>query len=106
MKRWWSLLLEAVRGSDRDYTAGRVGPALVMLAVPMVLEMSMESLFAVVDVFYASRVGADAVATIGITESMMTIVYTVAIGVGIGATAVVSRRTGEKDEDGANQAAA
>jgi len=74
--------------------------------VPMVLEMSMESLFAVVDVFYASRVGADAVATIGITESMMTIVYTVAIGVGIGATAVVSRRTGEKDEGGANQAAA
>lgn len=106
MKRWWSLLLEAVRGSDRDYTTGPVGPALVMLAVPMVLEMSMESLFAVVDVFYASRVGADAVATIGITESMMTIVYTVAIGVGIGATAVVSRRTGEKDEDGANQAAA
>ena len=106
MKRWWSLLLEAVRGSDRDYTAGPVGPALVMLAVPMVLEMSMESLFAVVDVFYASRVGADAVATIGITESMMTIVYTVAIGVGIGATAVVSRRTGEKDEHGANQAAA
>jgi putative MATE family efflux protein len=106
MKRWWSLILEAVRGSDRDYTAGPVGPALVMLAVPMVLEMSMESLFAVVDVFYASRVGADAVATIGITESMMTIVYTVAIGVGIGATAVVSRRTGEKDEHGANQAAA
>jgi putative MATE family efflux protein len=106
MKRWWALLLEAVRGSDRDYTTGPVGPALVMLSVPMVLEMAMESLFAVVDVFYVSRVSADAVATVGVTESMLTIVYTVALGLGIGAMAVVSRRIGEKDEDGAAQAAA
>src|SRR5687768_358938 len=106
MKRWWSLFLEAVRGSERDYTEGPVGPALVMLSVPMVLEMAMESLFAVVDVFYVSRVSADAVATVGITESMMTIVYTVALGLSIGAMAVVSRRVGEKDEDGAAQAAA
>jgi putative MATE family efflux protein len=106
MKRWWSLLVEAVRGSDRDYTVGPVGPALVMLSVPMVLEMAMESLFAVVDVFYVSRVSSDAVATVGITESMLTIVYTVALGLGIGAMAVVSRRIGEKDEDGAAQAAA
>jgi len=106
MKRWWSLLLEAIRGSDRDYTIGPVGPALVMLSVPMVLEMAMESLFAVVDVFYASRISADAVATIGVTESMLTIVYTVAMGLGIGATAVVARRSGEKDELGASQAAA
>jgi putative MATE family efflux protein len=106
MKRWWSLLLEAVRGSDRDYTAGPVGPALVMLSVPMVLEMAMESLFAVVDVFFVSRVSADAVATLGVTETMLTIVYTVALGLGIGAMAVVSRRIGEKDEDGAAQAAA
>lgn len=106
MKRWLSLLLEAIRGSERDYTEGPVGPALVMLSVPMVLEMSMESLFAVVDVFYVSRVSADAVATVGITESMLMIVYTVALGLGIGAMAVVSRRTGEKDEEGAAQAAA
>ena len=106
MKRYWLLFLEAIRGSERDYTAGPVGPALVMLSVPMVLEMAMESLFAVVDIFYASRVSADAVATIGITESMLTIVYTVAIGLGIGATAVVARRTGEKDHEGAAQAAA
>ena len=106
MKRWWSLFLEAVRGSERDYTEGPVGPALVMLSVPMVLEMAMESLFAVVDVFYVSRVSADAVATVGITESMLTIVYTVALGLGIGAMAVVARRIGEKDEDGAAQAAA
>lgn len=106
MKRWWSLFLEAVRGSDRDYTAGPVGSALILLSVPMVLEMAMESLFAVVDVFFVSRVGADAVATVGVTESMLTIVYTVAMGLGIGATAVVSRRIGEKDDEGAAQAAA
>jgi putative MATE family efflux protein len=106
MKRWLSLIAEAIRGSERDYTEGPVGPALVMLSVPMVLEMSMESLFAVVDVFYVSRISADAVATVGITESMLMIVYTVAMGLAVGATAVVSRRTGEKDEDGAAQAAA
>ena len=61
MQRWWSLFWEAVRGSDRDYTAGPVGPALVMLSVPMVLEMAMESLFAVVDVFFVSRISGDAV---------------------------------------------
>jgi len=106
MKRWWSLFLEAVRGSDRDYTTGPVGSALILLSVPMVLEMAMESLFAVVDVFFVSRIGADAVATVGITESMLTIVYTVAMGLGIGATAVVARRMGEKDDEGAAQAAA
>lgn len=106
MKRYWSLVLEAIRGSDRDYTAGPVGSALILLSVPMVLEMAMESLFAVVDVFFVSRIGADAVATVGVTESMLAIVYTVAMGLGIGATAVVARRMGEKDDDGAAQAAA
>lgn len=77
-----------------------------MLSVPMVLEMAMESMFAVADVFYVSRVSADAVATVGVTESILTLVYTVAMGLGIGATAVVSRRIGEKDEDGAAQSAA
>ena len=106
MRRYWALFLEAVRGSERDYTVGPVGPALLMLSVPMVLEMAMESLFAVVDVFFVSRVSADAVATVGVTESMLTIVYTVALGLGIGAMAVVSRRIGEKDDEGAAQAAA
>jgi putative MATE family efflux protein len=105
MKRFWTLFLEALRGSTRDYTKGHVGQAILMLAVPMVIEMGMESLFAVVDVFFVSRLGADAVAMVGLTESILTIVYTVALGLGIGATAVVARRIGEKDDEGAAQAA-
>jgi putative MATE family efflux protein len=105
VKRVWSLVLDAVRGSPRDYTDGHVGQAILLLAIPMVLEMGMESLFAVVDVFFVSRLGADAVAMVGLTESLLTIVYTVALGLGIGATAVVARRIGEKDEDGAAKAA-
>lgn len=105
MNRWWSLVVESVRGVPRDYTDGHVGQAIVMLAVPMVIEMGMESLFAVVDVFFVSRLGGDAVAMVGLTEALLTIVYTVALGLGIGATAVVARRIGEKDEEGAAQGA-
>ena len=101
----WKLLKEALRGSSRDYTEGPVGAAIVVLAVPMVMEMSMESLFAVVDVFFVARLGADAVATVGLTESMLSIVYSVAIALSIGATATVARRIGERDRDGAAQAA-
>jgi putative MATE family efflux protein len=106
MKRFWQLVLESVRGSTRDYTDGHVGQAVVLLAIPMVIEMGMESLFAVVDVFFVSRLGADPVAMVGLTESILTIVYTVAMGLGIGATAIVARRIGEKDEEGAAEAAA
>lgn len=102
---FWALVWEAIRGSPRDFTEGHVGQAVILLAVPMVLEMSMESLFAVVDVFFVARLGADAVATVGLTESMLAIVYTVALALGIGATALVARRIGEKDEEGAAQAA-
>jgi putative MATE family efflux protein len=105
MSRWWSLIVESVRGTPRDYTDGHVGQAIVLLAVPMVIEMGMESLFAVVDVFFLSRLGADAVAMVGLTESLLTIVYTVALGLGIGATAVVARRIGEGDEEGAARGA-
>jgi putative MATE family efflux protein len=100
-----SLLREGLRGSERDFTQGAVGPAIVVLAIPMVLEMCMESLFAVVDVFFVSQLGADAVAAVGLTEGMLTIVYSVAMGLVIGATAVVARRIGEKDPDGAAVAA-
>ena len=102
----WSVLREAVRGSHRDYTAGPLGSAIIMLAVPMVLEMLMESVFAVVDIFFVGRLGADAVATVGLTESMLALIYAVAIGLSIGATAIVARRTGEGDRDGAAHAAA
>ena len=100
-----SLLREGLRGSTRDFTEGHVGHSVVVLAIPMVLEMCMESLFAVVDVFFVSRLGADAVAAVGLTEGMLTIVYSVAMGLVIGATAVVSRRIGEKDAEAAAVAA-
>ena len=95
----WATLREAVRGSQQDYTEVPIGRAVILLAVPMVLEMLMESVFAVVDIFFVGRLGADAVATVGITESLMTIIYAVAIGLSIGATATVARRIGEKDPE-------
>jgi putative MATE family efflux protein len=101
----WSTLKEAVRGSHLDYTEAPIGRAVILLAVPMVLEMLMESVFAVADIFFVGRLGADAVATVGLTESLMFIVYALAIGVAIGAAATVARRIGEKDPDRAAVAA-
>jgi len=103
---YWENIKEALRGAHHDYTSGPIGQAIFLLAVPMVLETVLESVFAVVDVFFVSRLGADAVATVGITESMMVLIYTMAMGLGIGATATVARRIGEKDSEGASQAAA
>src|SRR5438445_11518196 len=102
----WENIKEALRGAHHDYTDGPIGRAIFLLAVPMVLETVLESVFAVVDVFFVSRLGADAVATVGLTESMMVLIYTLAMGLGIGATATVARRIGEKDPDGASHAAA
>jgi putative MATE family efflux protein len=101
----WSTLKEAVRGSDRDFTRETIGLSLFLLAVPMILEMMMESLFAVVDVFFVAKLGADAVAVVIRTESIMALVYAVAFGLAIGATATVARRIGEKDPDGAARTA-
>ena len=101
----WSAVKESIRGSHRDYTRGPIGRAILLLAIPMVLEMVMESIFAVVDIFWVSHLGTDAAATVGLTESLMTLVYTLAIGLSIGAMAMVARRIGEQNPDGAARAA-
>src|SRR5687768_1827520 len=101
----WSRIKEAIRGSHQDFTEAPVGRAVILLAIPMVLEMLMESVFAVADIFFVGRLGAEAIATVGITESLMTMIYALAIGLSIGATAVVARRVGEKDRDQAARAA-
>ena len=102
----WTTFREAVRGSAIDYTTAPIGRAVIMLAVPMVMEMAMESIFAVADVFWVAHLGANAVATVGLTESMLTMIYTAAMGLSIGAMALVSRRIGQRDADGASRAAA
>lgn len=103
--RWFALLKEAIRGSSQDLTAISIDRAIVLLAVPMVLEMAMESLFGIVDIFFVAHLGADATATVGITEGMLVMVFAVALGLSMGTTAVVARRTGEQDHEGASQAA-
>jgi putative MATE family efflux protein len=105
----WSAIRESIRGSHHhDYTVGPIGRSILLLAIPMVLEMLMESTFAVVDIFWVSHIGADfqeAVTTVGLTESLLTLMYAIAIGLSIGATAMVARRIGERNPDGAARAA-
>ncbi len=95
---FWSSLREALMGTSQDFTEGTLGRAIVLLAVPMVLEMCMESLFGVVDVFWVAHLGADAITTVGLTETCMMVLYVIALGLSMGATALVARRVGEKDE--------
>jgi len=104
----WQAVVRSVRGThvNYDFTSGPIGRSILLLAVPMVLEMAMESVFVVCDVFFVGRLGAEAVAAVGFTESIMTLVYTLAIGLGIGTTATIARRVGERDAEGAAQAAA
>ncbi len=102
---FWPSVKEALRGSEQDFTEGNLRRAVVLLAIPMVLEMAMESLFAIVDVYFVSSLGTGAVAAVGLTESLLTIVYTIGMGMGMAATAMVARRIGEKDPEGAALAA-
>src|SRR6516164_4557058 len=97
----WSSIREALRGSHQDYTQGSLNRAILLLAIPMVLEMVLESLFAVVDVFWVGRLGADAVATVGLTESLLSLVFAIGLGLSLSTTAMVARRIGEKDPAGA-----
>ena len=101
------MVRESLRGEQHhDFTEGPIGRAILLLAVPMVLEVVLEGVFAVADIFWVSHLGPDAVASVGLTESLLTLVYALAMGLGIGATALVARRIGEKDPEGAARAAA
>jgi hypothetical protein len=101
----WTVVKESVRGElHHDFTEGPIGRAILLLAIPMVLEMALESVFAVADIFWVSHLGPDAVATVGLTESLLSLVYALAMGLGIGATAVVARRIGEKNPEEAARA--
>src|SRR5499427_4637590 len=102
---FWAAVRESLRGTHQDYTTGPIGRSIILLAIPMVLEMCMESIFAVVDIKWVSYLGPDAMATVGLTESMLTLIYALAIGLSIGATAMVARRIGEHDREGAARAA-
>jgi putative MATE family efflux protein len=101
----WRTIAEAIKGTHQDFTQGSISRAVFLLAIPMVLEMFMESLFALVDTLWVSRLGANAIATVGLTESMLALVFSVALGVSFSTTAMVARRTGEKDPEGAATAA-
>ncbi|MBT8321247.1 MAG: MATE family efflux transporter, partial [Eudoraea sp.] len=105
IKKYFRYFVIAVTGRETEYTSGSIRKAIFMLSIPMILEMMMESIFAVVDIAYVSRVSVNAVATIGLTESVITLVYAIAIGLSMAATAVVARRIGEKDVKGAREAA-
>lgn len=102
MTKFFRLFLAALRGSETNFTSGSINRAIFLLSVPMILEMVMESLFAVVDVFFVAKIGTEAIATVGLTESVLTLVYSFAIGLSTAATALVSRRIGEDNPRGAS----
>jgi putative MATE family efflux protein len=102
---FWTTVREALAGSQQDYTEGSLGRAVLLLAVPMILEMAMESVFGVLDVFWVGKLGASAVAAVGLTEAIVVLVFAVAIGLSMSTTATVARRIGEKDPEAASATA-
>jgi len=106
LANFWRDLREAIIGTQEDFTEGNIGRAIMLLAIPMVLEMAMESVFGVVDVFFVARLGPDAIATVGLTESVLTLIFAIAMGLSMATTALVARRIGEKNPAGASVAAA
>ncbi|MDB5281041.1 MAG: multi antimicrobial extrusion protein ((+)/drug antiporter), family of efflux p [Bacteroidota bacterium] len=105
-KSVFAVIRQSLNGEQQDYTTGSISRAMFLLAVPMILELSLESIFAVVDMFFVSKLGQSAIATVGLTESVLTLVYSVAIGISTAATAVVARRIGERNPEAAAHAGA
>src|ERR1700758_4599300 len=97
----WPSVHESLKGSHQDFTTGSLNRSILLLAIPMVLEMVLESLFAVVDVFWVGRLGANAVATVGLTESLLALLFAIGLGLSLSTTAMVARRIGEKDPEDA-----
>ncbi|NOS83609.1 MAG: MATE family efflux transporter [Ignavibacteria bacterium] len=104
--RIFDVIVQSLKGAEYDYTQGSINKAVFLLAIPMMLELSLESVFAVVDMFFVSKLGPNAIATVGLTESVITIVYSISIGLSTGATAIIARRVGEKDLQSAARACA
>lgn len=106
LKNLFTIVKKSLKGENHDYTTGSLSDAVILLAIPMILELGLESVFAVVDMFFVAKLGQNAIATVGLTESVATIVYSIAIGLSTGATAIVARRIGEKNVDAAAHAGA
>lgn len=105
MKKIYNTIVEALNGTEKDYTSGNINRAIILLAIPMILEMVLESFFAIADAFFVAKIGKEAVATIGLTESFVTLIYSIGIGLSMAATAMIARRIGEKKPEDASKLA-